>query len=87
VDIVMPPGGGIAPESVSYGAATGIENYRRLRLKFGSVPVIVLTNINSREILAGIASDAKAIAVTKFEVTPFAFAEIVEEQLGLKLKQ
>lgn len=83
LDIMIPPGDAFGLRESSFGLTSGILIYERLLKKFPGVPVIVLTNISTPEILERLPlDDARTTRESKIDVLPFDLVEKVRERLN-----
>jgi len=82
LDIMMPPGKALTLDQAGYGLTSGVEIHHRLRTRFPTVPVIVLTNISHPKILELLPFDEFTTREAKIEVLPFDLVERVKERIG-----
>jgi DNA-binding response OmpR family regulator len=83
LDIMMPPGDALDLRESTFGLTSGLIIYTRLRKKHPHVPVIVLTNISTPEILDSLpVDDVHTTRAAKIDVLPFDLVELVRERLG-----
>lgn len=84
LDIMMPPGDALDLRESNFGLTSGLIVYERLLARFPGVPVIVLTNISTPEILDRLPlDDAETTREAKIDVLPFDLVDKVRERLGL----
>jgi CheY-like chemotaxis protein len=70
LDLMMPAGDALDLETAGFGLTSGIEIFRRLRSKFPTVPVIILTSVSNPAILDALPLDENTIKEAKIDVLP-----------------
>jgi CheY-like chemotaxis protein len=82
LDIMMPTGNSFSNDRSDNGLRTGICFYERIRSQKQNLPVIILTNISSTELLE--IKLTETLICEKTLTIPFQFAEIVRDFLQSK---
>jgi DNA-binding response OmpR family regulator len=82
VDLMMPPGDAFDLETAGFGLTTGVEIHRRIRAKWPSVPILVLTNVSNPLILALLPFDANTMVEAKINVLPFELVERIRLRIS-----
>ena len=79
IDLMMPHGKHFTAEQTKYGLDTGFFVIKKCRETFPNVPILCLSNVSRQ---AEVKERLGAVPhVAKYEVSPFAFADEVEELL------
>jgi DNA-binding response OmpR family regulator len=82
LDVMVPPGDSLDLRESSYGLTSGLVVYERLRERFPGVPVIILTNISTPEILDALpVGDQNTTIEAKVELLPFDLVDRVRQRL------
>lgn len=82
IDLMMPPDDEIGLEEAGFGLSTGIVLYRRVRERYPSIPIIILTCVSNPEILQLLPVDENTFREAKIDIMPFELAAKINEVLG-----
>ena len=80
IDIMMPRGTFLKEEETDRGLLSGLFIAYDVRKRFPDVPIIILTNNPTEEVVERV--PAKAHIKAKFEIAPFAFADFVKQVIS-----
>jgi CheY-like chemotaxis protein len=83
LDIMMPPGKSFEG-ATDQGLDTGIQFYDKIRLKAPHLPIIIFTNVTSKEMAQKFLNETDCWFYPKIDVFPFELVEEIEEILADK---
>jgi CheY-like chemotaxis protein len=81
LDIMMDPGLAFMNEDTAQGLRTGLRFFERIREPFPSLPIIMLTNVSTREIETSVTSQPKVLVLNKTQTLPYELADHVRQIL------
>jgi CheY-like chemotaxis protein len=82
LDVMMPPGRTYSEDESRHGLWTGVLLHEDLQRLAPGVPIIVLTNCSSREILSALQDKPKTKVLSKAECPPVALVEVIDAMIG-----
>ncbi len=81
LDIMMPPGEVFKNVDTEGGLTTGIHVYKRVRQRFPTLPVVILTNVTDENIIESFRKEAHCRFLSKEEYLPFELVDEIKEVL------
>jgi len=76
IDMMLPHGERLSREMTNGGLKSGIAIVQAIKRKFPHLPIVAFSNYDVPEVRASLPADVKFI--TKFEVSPFDFADFIK---------
>jgi CheY-like chemotaxis protein len=80
LDVMMPPGHAFSEEKSEYGLKTGVLLYRKIRVNYVDVPIVIFTNASDEALGQEIQRDKKCILLQKEDYLPHDFAETLKNK-------